>query len=67
MYTLRTTVLSLLLTLALAAAVFTSVPLTARAAQPAASCPVFGASTLTTQQLRAMLDARYLYRVGLPR
>ncbi len=32
-----------------------------------ASCPVIGAASLSTQQLRAMLDARYLYRVGLPR
>ncbi len=40
----------------------------AMAAQTApAGCPVAGASMLTTQQLRAMLDARYLYRVGLPR
>ncbi len=67
MSTIRTTVLSVVLTLVLAAAVFSAVPLTARAAQPAASCPVFGASTLSTQQLREMLDARYLYRVGLPR
>ncbi len=32
-----------------------------------ASCPVIGATWLSTQQLRAMLDARYLYRVGQPR
>ncbi len=32
-----------------------------------ASCPVIGAASLSTQQLRAMLDARYLYRVGQPR
>ncbi len=32
-----------------------------------ATCPVIGVNSLSTQQLRAMLDARYLYRVGQPR
>ncbi len=69
MKTIRNTVLTAILTLVIAAGAYlTAVPMPAMAAQTApAGCPVAGASMLTTQQLRAMLDARYLYRVGLPR
>lgn len=32
-----------------------------------ATCPLPNAASLSTQELRAMLDARYLHRIGQPR
>ncbi len=69
MSTIRTALLFAVLTLVIAvAAFFTAVPMPARASQTAASgCPIVGVSSLSTQQLWDMLNARYLYRVGMPR
>ncbi len=66
MSAIRTAILSVVLMLVLAAAVnFAVAPLSAKAA---ASCPgPVAVSSLSTQQLKAMLNARYEHRVGLPR
>ncbi len=69
MSTIRTALLSAVLTLLIAvAAFFTAVPVPARASQTASTgCPIVGISSLSIQQLREALNARYLYRVGMPR
>ena len=65
MSTIRTAILSIVLMLVLAAAVNFVAPLQAKAA---ASCPgPVAASSLSTQQLRAILNGRYEHRVGMPR
>jgi len=69
MSTIRTTILSVVLVLFVTVAVyFAAVPLTAKAAQPAASCPIAStsASSLSTQELWKILNGRYERRVGLP-
>ncbi len=69
MSTIRTALLSAVLTLVIAVtAFFTAVPMPARASQAASSgCPIVSVSSLSIQQLREALNARYLYRVGMPR
>ncbi len=68
MSTIRTTLLSVFLTFVVALAVyFAAAPLPVRAAQRGTSCPAMSAASLSTEELRALLNARYLHRVGLPR
>lgn len=69
MSTIRTALLSVVLTLVIAvAAFFTAVPMSARASQTATSgCPSVSVSSLSTEQLWNLLNARYVYRVGMPR
>ncbi len=69
MSTIRTTIMSVILVLFVAGAVyFAAVPLPAMAAQPAASCPVPGvsASSLSTQALWNIINGRYERRIRLP-
>ena len=69
MSTIRTATVSSLITLVLALAVyFAALPHAAWAAEPGtATCPRVSVSSLSTQQLWDLLNARYLYRVGMPR
>ena len=69
MSTIRTATISSLITVVLALAAYVaSLPYTVRAAEPgAATCPVVSVYSLSTQQLWDLLNARYLYRVGMPR
>ncbi len=69
MSTIRTAAIASLATIVLAIAVyFAAVPPAVQAAEPAAgSCQVMSVGSLSIDQLWELLDARYLYRVGLPR
>lgn len=69
MSTIRTATISSLTTVVLTVAVyFAALPHTVRAAEPgAATCPIISVSSLSTQQLRALLNGRYEHRVGMPR
>ena len=69
MSTIRTAAISSLTVVVLALVVyFAALPQAVRAAQPgAATCPIVSVSSLSTQQLWDMLNARYEHRIGLPR
>jgi hypothetical protein len=69
MSTIRTATISSLITIVLALAVYVAaLPHTVRAAEPGpATCPIVSVSSLSTQQLWDLLNARYEYRVGMPR
>lgn len=69
MSTIRTATISSLVTVVLTLAVyFAALPHAVQAVEPgAATCPRVSVSSLSTQQLRALLNARYEYRVGMPR
>jgi hypothetical protein len=69
MSTIRTIILSVVLTLVVTAAIyFAAVPLPVMAAKPAASCPVpnISAASLSNQDLWRILNGRYERRVSLP-
>ena len=69
MSTIRTTIMSVVLVLVVASAVyFAAVPLPAMAARPAASCPLTNVNpaSLSTEQLWKILNGRYERRIGLP-
>ena len=69
MSTIRTATISVLTIVVLAVAVyFAARPHTVRAAEPGvATCPITSVSSLSTHQLWDLMNARYVYRVGLPR
>jgi hypothetical protein len=69
MSTIRTTIMSVVLSLVVAAAIyFTAAPRPVMAAQPGASCPVIhpSATSLSTEELWKILNGRYERSVGLP-
>lgn len=65
MSTIRTTISSVVVTLVLAVAVYFA--FAPQAVQAAASCPGPSAASISTQDLKAILNGRYVHRVGLPR
>ena len=66
---IRTATISGLTVFVLALAVYlVALPHSVRAAQSGAvTCPITSVSSFSVQQLKDMLNARYAYRVGLPR